>query len=605
MPAGTQRLLLAARWENPQLNVPLQLRDPTGRLYTEADIAVSTNMSVIAAFSDAYGKVIGVRDPAAGRWEIIVPDTAGLGQVTFNAYRDSSLQSIAVNAPATDVSAQPGVTVQYTAIDPGVTGRVSLFYDTTGQGRRGTSFAVDLPENDGPGSYTWDPTGLPVGDYYVYAILEDGVNPPVFSPYATGKVRVVNPPAGTVSGTIYDDLNGNRVRDEGELGLAGWTVYADANSNGALDAGEVSALTDAAGAYRLTLPIGHGYSLLLLPKTESFRTGPTPPEVVFPQARRDLPGHDIGVFRLARLSGVVFDDLNDNGMRNSQEPGLAGQTVYLDLNLNNRIDNGELSTLTDAQGRYQFENLGSSTMTVAQVVADGWRTVTPMTLRLASGAFLTNADLANFKLGTIRGQVYDDANANGIKDAGESGLSGVVVFLDATDNGQLDFGESSAVSDAQGRYAFLSLTPGNYRVRQIALVGSYQSPPYLLAGYALALSRSGELFDSQDFGNRPARLLNGGFDVTDPASPLFGWKVRGAVTSPAARPFCRRPRPTRRPVARLCFGRRQQPVAVYADFRAVERRYGRRSFRTGRAERGHGTIARWHGGGPGQHRRLL
>ena len=113
-------------------------------------------------------------------------------------------------------------------------------------------------------------------------------------------------------------------------------------------------------------------------------------------------------------------------------------------------------------------------MTVAQVVADGWRTVTPMTLRLASGAFLTNADLANFKLGTIRGQVYDDANANGIKDAGESGLSGVVVFLDATDNGQLDFGESSAVSDAQGRYAFLSLTPGNYRVRQIALVGSYQ-----------------------------------------------------------------------------------------------------------------------------------
>ena len=107
---------------------------------------------------------------------------------------------------------------------------------------------MDLPENDGPGSYTWDPTGLPVGDYYVYAILEDGVNPPVFSPYATGKVRVVNPPAGTVSGTIYDDLNGNRVRDEGELGLAGWTVYADANSNGALDAGEVSALTDAAGA---------------------------------------------------------------------------------------------------------------------------------------------------------------------------------------------------------------------------------------------------------------------------------------------------------------------------------------------------------------------
>jgi glutamine cyclotransferase len=66
--------------------------------------------------------------------------------------------------------------------------------------------------------------------------------------------------SGTVSGTKFNDLNGNGVRDGGEPGLPGWTIFADLNGNGAADPGEPSATTDGSGAYTLTLP-GGTYSI--------------------------------------------------------------------------------------------------------------------------------------------------------------------------------------------------------------------------------------------------------------------------------------------------------------------------------------------------------
>ena len=54
---------------------------------------------------------------------------------------------------------------------------------------------------------------------------------------------------GTLQGTTWNDLNGNRRQDTGEAGLADWTVYLDANANGTLDDGEVATLTNENGDY--------------------------------------------------------------------------------------------------------------------------------------------------------------------------------------------------------------------------------------------------------------------------------------------------------------------------------------------------------------------
>src|SRR6185295_10129991 len=50
-----------------------------------------------------------------------------------------------------------------------------------------------------------------------------------------------------ISGTVFSDSNGNRLKGTGEGGFAGWKVFIDADKDGLLDAGERIATTDAAG----------------------------------------------------------------------------------------------------------------------------------------------------------------------------------------------------------------------------------------------------------------------------------------------------------------------------------------------------------------------
>ncbi len=63
--------------------------------------------------------------------------------------------------------------------------------------------------------------------------------------------------AGSISGTLFNDANGNGTQDASEVGIPFWTVYLDANGNHRLDPDEVNVQTDAKGNYRFTgLPAG-------------------------------------------------------------------------------------------------------------------------------------------------------------------------------------------------------------------------------------------------------------------------------------------------------------------------------------------------------------
>jgi uncharacterized delta-60 repeat protein len=78
-------------------------------------------------------------------------------------------------------------------------------------------------------------------------------------------VELVVPNLFPVSGTNWNDANGNGVHEASEAGLSGWTVFADVNNNGVFDANEPQAITrtddggtseDEAGQYSLSLPAG-------------------------------------------------------------------------------------------------------------------------------------------------------------------------------------------------------------------------------------------------------------------------------------------------------------------------------------------------------------
>lgn len=69
---------------------------------------------------------------------------------------------------------------------------------------------------------------------------------------------------------------------------------------------------------------------------------------------------------LGHLLGVVFEDLNGNGIPNAGEPRLAGFTIYADLNHNGKLDPGEPSVVSDANGAYNL-NVSSTTPYVVRI----------------------------------------------------------------------------------------------------------------------------------------------------------------------------------------------------------------------------------------------
>ena len=75
---------------------------------------------------------------------------------------------------------------------------------------------------------------------------------------------------------------------------------------------------------------------------------------------------------------------------------------------------------------------------------------------------------------TIGNIVFLDANANGIQDAGEAGLGGVIANL-LKDSVQVDTTTTSSAAGFIGAYSF-SVVPGTYSV-QFVLPSGYFFPP--------------------------------------------------------------------------------------------------------------------------------
>jgi hypothetical protein len=79
--------------------------------------------------------------------------------------------------------------------------------------------------------------------------------------------------------------------------------------------------------------------------------------------------------------------------------------------------------------------------------------------------------------GSVSGAVFYDFNYNGTRDASEGGLADRVVYADLNNNDQVDAGEPSVTTDAQGSYTLSNLPAGTYGVRQVIVSGWYQSSP--------------------------------------------------------------------------------------------------------------------------------
>jgi hypothetical protein len=83
--------------------------------------------------------------------------------------------------------------ISWLDLDPDDNARISLFYDDDQTGLDGTIIMEGIFEDDESNFYTWDTEDLPEGDYYIYGLIDDGVNTPVFD-YSNGVLRIDHDP---------------------------------------------------------------------------------------------------------------------------------------------------------------------------------------------------------------------------------------------------------------------------------------------------------------------------------------------------------------------------------------------------------------------------
>jgi uncharacterized repeat protein (TIGR01451 family) len=92
-----------------------------------------------------------------------------------------------------------------------------------------------------------------------------------------------------------------------------------------------------------------------------------------------------------------------------------------------------------------------------------------ITVTLPPGGSSTNNNFGELLPASLSGYVYYDANDNGSKDAGESGIAGVTVTLTGTnDLGPVNL---TTTTGADGSYQFSNLRPGTYTITETQPAG--------------------------------------------------------------------------------------------------------------------------------------
>lgn len=101
----------------------------------------------------------------------------------------------------------------------------------------------------------------------------------------------------------------------------------------------------------------------------------------------------------ASIRAYVINDINKDAKWNSGEKGIAGRTVWLDLDNDNVLDANEQSLTTGTNGIFTFTNLAAGTYFVRQVLPAGWVQTSPLanaplTIKLTDGQLSSGRSLS-------------------------------------------------------------------------------------------------------------------------------------------------------------------------------------------------------------------
>ncbi|MEG4029166.1 MULTISPECIES: SdrD B-like domain-containing protein [unclassified Microcoleus] len=203
-------------------------------------------------------------------------------------------------------------------------------------------------------------------------------------------------PQSSISGLKFNDGNGNGTQDAEETGLSGWQIFLDANGNNSLDDGETTVTTDNSGNYSFNNLNPGTYNVREVQQTGWTQTTANPAAVNLGSGESQS-NVNFGNFQNISISGSKFNDLNNNGVLDTQEPLLPNWQIFLDANSNDSLDAGEVNTSTDSFGGYSLANLGPGTYRVREVNQPSWTqtTANPADIIAVSGTNVSNINFGN------------------------------------------------------------------------------------------------------------------------------------------------------------------------------------------------------------------
>lgn len=265
----------------------------------------------------------------------------------------------------------------------------------------------------------------------------------------------------TVFGYVFYDANSNGTKDTGENGIAN----AEIRIQGRL------ALSNSFGAYNLKVPAGTHSVVETDPSGYTSTTANTVSVTVIHGEAKQVNFGDRPSGSTGTISGKVFLDANKNGVLNVGEAGIAGVLMTL--------SNG-VQTYTDATGAYAFR-VSLAAYTVTETDPAGLSSTTPNAVgaTVSSNGQIVTRNFGDSDVptpGRIEGYVFEDENANGVRDMSDAGIPSVRLVLSNGD---------SARTDAAGFYGF-DLTAGTYAITQTDKYGYSSSTPNVVNGINIA-----------------------------------------------------------------------------------------------------------------------
>lgn len=316
-----------------------------------------------------------------------------------------------------------------------------------------------------------------------------------------------NPPA-EIRGNVYVDRDGDCIRDADERGISDvlieliddtGRVIATTRTNGQ---GEYRFENLRAGNYsvRETQPIGYlqggqraGSGGGDASQQDLIRS------ITIGWADR-LIDYDFCELEPSSIAGTVYVD-DDGDCLYEPEHGerpLAGVTIRLHDATGTVI----ASVLTDAAGRYQFNNLRPGEYSISEIQPTGYfqggQTVGSgggviggadliTQIQIGPGQNLVDYNFCEIEPAALSGSVFvdHDEDCTYEPDQGESPLAGVVIRLHDA-NGNV---VATTQTDANGNYRFENLVPGTYSVSEVQPEGYYQGGQRIGSGGGVVLGQ--------------------------------------------------------------------------------------------------------------------